>query len=101
MYKAVNKQKRPKGPSPMWRAVVETALLFLTPFVAHAAFHLLQRRWPFVAELWHGRIVSLLTIAGLLIAIAGVVALGVTDRQQGAYVPAHVENGKLAPGRFQ
>ncbi|MCC3244049.1 DUF6111 family protein [Methylocystis sp. WRRC1] len=85
----------------MWRAVVETALLFLTPFVAYALFHLLQRRWPFVRELWHGRIVSLLTIAGLVVAIGGMLALGLTERNQGVYVPAHVENGKLVPGRFQ
>jgi hypothetical protein len=39
----------------MWRAFVETALLFLTPFLAYALFHVLQMRWPFVAELWHGR----------------------------------------------
>jgi hypothetical protein len=85
----------------MWRVFVETALLFLTPFAVYALFHALQRRWPFVAELWHGRVVSLLTIAGLLTAIVGVVTLGLTGREQGAYVPAHVEDGKLVPGRFQ
>jgi hypothetical protein len=85
----------------MWRAFVETALLFLTPFLAYALFHLLQMRWPFVAELWHGRVVSLLTIAGLVTAIAGIVTIALVDREQGAYVPAHVENGRLVPGRFQ
>lgn len=85
----------------MWRPVAETALLFLIPFVAYVLFHLLQMRWPFVAELWHGRIVSLLTIAGLVIAIVGMVTLGVTGLHQGAYVPAHVEGGRLQPGRFE
>ncbi|WP_424362461.1 DUF6111 family protein [Methylocystis parvus] len=85
----------------MWRAIVETALLFLTPFLAYTLFHAAQRRWPFVAELWHKRIVVALTIAGLLTAIGGMLALGLTERQQGAYVPAHVENGRLVPGRFQ
>lgn len=85
----------------MWRIALETALLFLTPFVAYAGFHLLQRRWPFVAALWRGRVIPYLTIAGLLMAIAGIVALSTVGRQQGAYVPAHVENGKLVPGRFQ
>lgn len=85
----------------MWRAIVETALLFLTPFVAYALFHLAQRRWPFVRELWRGRVVSILTIIGLVVAIAGIVTLGTTGLKQGAYVPAHVENGKLVPGRFQ
>lgn len=85
----------------MWRAIVETALLFLTPFAAYALFHALQRRWPFVAELWHGRVVSLLTIAGLLVAIAGMVAIGLTGVETGVYVPAHVENGRLVPGAFK
>jgi hypothetical protein len=85
----------------MWRALVETALLFLIPFLAYSLFHAAQRRWPFVAELWHKRIVVGLTIAGLLTAIAGMLALGLTERRQGAYVPAHVEKGKLVPGRFE
>ncbi|WP_363348215.1 DUF6111 family protein [Methylocystis echinoides] len=85
----------------MWRAFLETTLLFLTPFLAYVAFQLLQRRWPFVAELWHGRIVSALTISGLLLAIGGMVTLALTWREQGAYVPAHVENGRLVPGEFR
>lgn len=85
----------------MWRAFLESALLFLTPFFAYVAFQLLQRRWPFVAELWHGRIVTALTIAGLILAIAGMVTVAFVWREQGAYVPAHVENGRLVPGRFE
>lgn len=85
----------------MWRVILETALFFFTPFVVYALFHLAQKRWPFVAELWHGRIVSLLTIAGLVLAIGGMVTLGLTGLHQGEYVPAHVENGKLAPGYFR
>ena len=85
----------------MWRAIIEPALLFLAPFGAYALFHLLQRRWPFVAELWRGRVVSWLVVAGLVVAIAGVVALGQVRLQQGVWFPAHVENGKLQPGRFE
>jgi hypothetical protein len=85
----------------MWRAFVETALLFLTPFLAYALFHLLQMRWPFVAELWRGRTISVLTILGLVVAIAGMVTLGLTRTERGAYVPAHVENGRLVPGEFR
>jgi len=85
----------------MWRAIIEPALLFLAPFGAYALFHLLQRRWPFVAELWRGRVVSWLVVAGLVVAITGVVALGQLRLQQGVWFPAHVENGKLQPGRFE
>jgi Family of unknown function (DUF6111) len=85
----------------MWRAILEPALLFATPFVLYALFHLAQRRWPFVSELWTRGVVSTLTIAGLVIAIVGILMLGLSERNQGAYVPAHIENGRLAPGRFQ
>jgi hypothetical protein len=85
----------------MWRAIIEPALFFLTPFLAYALFHLAQRRWPFVRELWQGRTLSLLTIAGLVIAILGMITLGLTGLEQGTYIPAHVEDGKLKPGRFQ
>jgi hypothetical protein len=36
----------------MWRAILEPLLLFSIPFALYALFHLLQRRWPFVAESW-------------------------------------------------
>lgn len=85
----------------MWRAVLETALFFSLPFALYAVFHLAQLRWPFVAELWHKGIVSTLTIAGLLLAVAGVLLLGLSTRNQGTYVPAHMENGRLAPGHFE
>lgn len=85
----------------MWRAMIETALLFLAPSIAYALFYLLRWRWPFVAELWRGRVVSWLVVAGLVAAIAGVVALGQMRLQQGAWTPAHVEGGRLQPGRFE
>lgn len=86
----------------MWRAILEPAVLFITPFAAYALFHLLQRRWPFVGELWSPGVLSTLTIVGLIVAIAGMVALALYfPKNQGEYVPAHIENGRLAPGRFQ
>ncbi|MFY9628800.1 MAG: DUF6111 family protein [Methylocystis sp.] len=85
----------------MWRAVIETTLLFSAPFVLYAVFHLAQLRWPFVAEFWHRGVVSTLTIAGLLVAVAGILFLGLGAREQGTYITAHVENGKLVPGRFE
>lgn len=85
----------------MWRVIVETALLFALPFALYAVFHLVQLRWPFVAALWTRGTVSALTIAGLLVAIGGVLFLALAPREQGAYVPAHIENGRLAPGRFE
>ncbi|ARN83048.1 DUF6111 family protein [Methylocystis bryophila] len=86
----------------MWRAFLETAFLFALPFILYAAFHLLFLRWPFVASLWTPGRISSLAIAGLALAVIGMLALGVLGpRERGAYVPAHIENGRLAPGRFE
>jgi hypothetical protein len=85
----------------MWRAVIETIFFFALPFLLYAVFHLLQMRWPFVSELWSRSVLSTLTIAGLVVAVLGILALGLGPRQQGTYVPAHIENGRLAPGRFE
>ncbi len=85
----------------MWRVLLEPLLFFATPFVAYALFHLLRRRWPFVAELWTPGAVSTLAICGLALAVAGMVLLGLSTRNTGTYIPAHIENGRLVPGRFE
>jgi hypothetical protein len=86
----------------MWRAVIQPALLFATPFVLYVLYLLTRKRYPFVSELWSKSVVSTLTIAGLAAAVLGFVLLGLlSPRNQGAYVPAHVENGRVTPGRFQ
>jgi hypothetical protein len=85
----------------MWRAYLETFLLFALPFVLYAVFHLLLLRWPFVASLWTRGRVSSLAIAGLVLAVIGILSLGLGSRETGAYVPAHIENGRLAPGHFE
>jgi hypothetical protein len=86
----------------MWRVILQPALLFATPFVLYVAYLLTRRRFPFLAEFWTRGVLSTLTIAGLAVAVLGVFVFGLlSPREQGAYVPAHVENGKLQPGRFQ
>lgn len=86
----------------MWRALIKPVLLFATPFAAYALFHSLQRRWPFVRELWTGPVLSTLTIVGLVVAIVGMVTLALYyPHNRGAYVPAHIEDGRLEPGRFK
>ena len=85
----------------MWRAYLDTILLFALPFVLYAVFHLLLLRWPFVASLWTRGRVSSLAIAGLVLAVIGILSLGLGSRETGAYVPAHIENGRLAPGHFE
>lgn len=86
----------------MWRVALEPALLFLSPFIVYAAVQFLRRNSPFTIESWDGATVSTLTLVGLATAIVGVLFFGVAaQRHTGAYVPAHVENGKLVPGRLE
>jgi hypothetical protein len=84
----------------MIRAVLEEALLFLAPFVVFGLILVAMRRNPFRIESWSKRAMAL-TIAGLLCAILGLVVVGVlADRPTGVFEPAHMENGRLVPGRF-
>ncbi|HEY4848055.1 MAG TPA: DUF6111 family protein [Methylocella sp.] len=86
----------------MWRAILEPALLFASPFAAYTIYLVLRRNYPFAMEHWTKGAVSTLTLAGLAIAVTGMIAFGIfAPRHEGAYVPAHIENGKLVPGRMQ
>jgi hypothetical protein len=86
----------------MWRVVLEPALLFGSPFAAYAIYLALRLKYPFEVEHWSRSAVSTLALIGLAVAVAGVFAFGLfAERRHGAYVPAHVENGQIVPGRIQ
>ncbi len=85
----------------MTRAIFGEALLFLAPFLLFAAYLALRRRNPFRMAAWEGSL-SWLVIAGLAVAVGGLVALGLTaEKNQGAFVPTHMENGRVVPGGFR
>lgn len=85
----------------MTRAVFEALVLFLSPFLLFGIYLYLRRRNPLTREAWDGH-VPWLVLAGLIVAILGLVIGGLTaQRHSGAYVPAHIEDGRLVPGRFQ
>jgi phosphoglycerol transferase MdoB-like AlkP superfamily enzyme len=85
----------------MTRVILGEALLFFAPFLIFAAYLVIRRRNPFQTAAWEGSI-SWLAIAGLAIAIGAFVFLGLTaERQTGAYVPTHLENGRVVPGGFR
>jgi hypothetical protein len=85
----------------MTRAFLEELVLFLTPFALFALFVAFRRKNPFTREPWNGN-VPWLAIAGLGVAVAFLLYTGIfAPRQRGAFVPTHMENGKLVPGQFR
>lgn len=86
----------------MARAWIEPLLLFLTPFFLYALYLVARRRMPHGRSHWPPAAIAGLTVAGLCLAIGGLVLVGLMQpRERGAYRPAHIENGRLAPGRFE
>ncbi len=85
----------------MVRAVLTEVALFLLPFAAFALLLLLQRRRILAIESW-SRHAVLLAIAGFLIVIGGFLYEGlVADRPMSGFVPTHMEDGHVVPGRFR
>ena len=86
----------------MARALVETLGLFLAPFAAFALYLILRARYPLTVEHWTRGRLSWLTVAGLAAATLGLLlANALAPRGHGVYVPAHLENGVIVPGRFE
>jgi hypothetical protein len=86
----------------MIRAILEPLGLFLIPVAAFAIYLLVRLRYPLAIEHWTRGRVSTMTLIGLVIAVVGLFVFGLSaPRGHGAYVPAHVENGQLVPGRIQ
>lgn len=86
----------------MAREVLEPLALFLVPFAAYAIYLVLRARYPLEVQHWTGFRVSIMTLIGLAAVVLGLVILDAfAPRGQGAYVPAHEENGVLVPGRIE
>jgi Family of unknown function (DUF6111) len=86
----------------MWRAILEPALLFGAPFAVYLIYLALRHAYPFHMDHWTRGAVSILALAGLATAVTGMLVFGMNaERHQGAYAPAHIEDGKLVPGRLQ
>lgn len=86
----------------MARSLLESLGLFAAPFLVYALFLIFRARHPLLVASWSRGAVSWLILGGLSLVIASFVVAGLTSgRQSGTYIPAHIENGKLTPGRFQ
>lgn len=85
----------------MGRAILEPLAFFLAPFLFYALMLVARQRYPFVRAHWPRHHVSMLAIVGMAAAVASIFIVGgLSERHHGAYVPAHIENGKLVPGRL-
>ena len=86
----------------MGRNILESLALFLSPFAVYALYLALRARYPLEVEHWTRRRVSVMTLIGLAAAVLGLVALNAfAPRGRGVYIPAHVQNGVLIPGRIE
>ena len=86
----------------MIRAIGEPLLFFALPFLAYAVWHALRLANPFAGALWTRRALAPLALAGLVLAVGGLLLIAITaPRYEGGYVPAHVENGRVVPGRMR
>jgi Family of unknown function (DUF6111) len=84
----------------MIRPIAIEIALFLTPFALYALFLWATRAGVLHPDAWSTQRVALLSIAALVLMIAGFATViefagGPPDA---AYVPPHLENGKLVPG---
>ena len=85
----------------MLRWLMEELGLFAIPFLAFAGYLLLSRRSPLDRVHWDPHWVRLI-VAGVFVVVASLVMTGLTaPRYADGYVPPHMENGRLVPGRFE
>nr|WP_279306595.1 DUF6111 family protein [Microvirga solisilvae] len=76
-------------------------VLFLLPFVLFGLYLVARRRNALVWSSWSDQSLWL-AIAGVVMVIASLLVTGlVTERHKGAFVPTHMENGRVVPGQFQ
>ncbi|MEZ5825029.1 MAG: DUF6111 family protein [Geminicoccaceae bacterium] len=82
----------------MARIVLQYLFPFLLPFLGYLGWRLLMSRGQdFLKDTpWY-----VLTIMGLVLSIASLIGLGLVEggSVDGVYVPAHVEDGRIVPGR--
>jgi hypothetical protein len=80
---------------------IDELLLFLLPFAVFALYLLVRRRNPLHWTSWDKNALRLV-VAGLACVILSLLAaFFMSDREKGAFVPAHMEDGRLVPGQFK
>jgi hypothetical protein len=84
----------------MIRPVATEIALFLTPFVIYAVFLAITRTRILQSSAWTMPRLTGLLIAALILVVGSFLLLAQFSGAppDSAYVPAHIENGKLVPG---
>ena len=86
----------------MIRVLPRLLLFFLVPFLLYLLWLAARLQNPLVFDRWTRKVLVPLSLAGLGCVLASLVLIGVTaPRYEGSYLPAHVENGRIVPGRMQ
>ena len=77
--------------------------LFLAPFVLYAIFLLATRAGVMDPSSWPWTTLASLTIAALVLVVGSFVVIAQFSGSPpgSTYVPAHIEDGKLVPGKTQ
>ena len=85
----------------MIRPVLTELALFLTPFVLYAIFLLATRADLLHPDSWPWSTIASLTIAALLLVVGSFVVIAQFSGSPpgSTYVPAHMEDGQLVPGK--
>jgi Family of unknown function (DUF6111) len=84
----------------MIRPILTEIVLFLTPFAIYAAFLVATRTGLLQPSAWTMPRLAGLLIAALVLVVGSFLLLAQFSGAPpgSAYVPAHIENGKLVPG---
>lgn len=85
----------------MIRPVLTEVAIFLIPFAAYAVYLMASRAGVLDKSSWPAHVLGKLALGSLLLTILSLVLLAHFSGAppNSTYVPAHIENGKLIPGR--
>jgi Family of unknown function (DUF6111) len=87
----------------MIRPFLTELALFLMPFALYAAFLMATRAGVMDPDSWPWSTLAWLTIAALVLVVGSFVVIAQFSGSPpgSTYVPAHIEDGKLVPGKTQ
>lgn len=86
----------------MFRVLLELIGAFTLPFLLYALALKLRSALSMTRKEWTHDIVLSLALVGLGLCLMVLLAFFLlAERGQGAYVPAHIENGQVIPGHIE